>query len=83
MKSGPGRAVWDAARSNKSSAGGNYSKQVYVAARLRRANNNWGNSSYILAELDQTQPNNIGDQVPGTHGPASSFYTSPPQRSRS
>ena len=66
MKSGPGRAVWDAARSNKSSAGGNYSKQVYVVARLRRANNNWGNSSYILAELDQTQPNNIGDQVPGT-----------------
>lgn len=65
MKSGPGRAVWDAAKSNKSSAGGNYSKEVFVVARLRRANNNWGNSSYILAELDQAQPNNIGDQITG------------------
>ena len=36
------------------SAGGNWSEELFVVARLRRANNNWGNSAEIIAELDQT-----------------------------
>jgi hypothetical protein len=66
-KSGPGRATWNAKKSNKMSAGGNWSEELFVVARLRRANNNWGNSSYIIAELDQTQPNNIGDHKFGVY----------------
>ena len=49
------------------SAGGNWSEELFVVARLRRANNIWGNSSYIIAELDQTQPNNIGDHKSGVY----------------
>ena len=59
IKSGPGKATWSAKDSNKMSAGGNFSTDLYVVSRVRRANNNWGNSSYILAELDQTQAQNI------------------------
>ena len=67
IKGGPGRATWSAKKSNKMSAGGNWSEELSVVARLRRANNNWGNSSYIIAELDQTQPNNIGDHKTGVY----------------
>ena len=67
VKSGPGRATWNAKKSNKMSAGGNWSEELFVVARLRRANNNWGNSSYIIAELDQTQQNNIGDHKSGVY----------------
>lgn len=49
------------------SAGGHWSEELYVAARLRRANNNWGNSSYIIAKRDQTQPTNIGDHKTGVY----------------
>ena len=49
------------------SAGGNWSEELFVVARLRRANNIWGNSSYIIAELDQTQPQNIGDHKTGVY----------------
>ena len=54
-------------RVKKMSAGGNWSEELFVVARLRRANNIWGNSSYIIAELDQTQPNNIGDHKTGVY----------------
>ena len=64
-KSGPGRATWSGKRSQEMSAGGNWSEKLFVVARLRRANNNWGNSSYIIAELEQTQPQNIGDHKSG------------------
>ena len=64
-KSGPGRATWSAKKSNKMGAGGDWSEELFVVARLRRANNNWGNSFYIIAELDLTQPNNIGDHKTG------------------
>ena len=67
VKSGPGRATWSAKKSNKMSAGGNWSEELFVVARLRRANNIWGNSSYIIAELDQTQPQNIGDHKTGVY----------------
>ena len=67
IKGGPGRATWNAKKSNKMSAGGNWSEELSVVARLRRANNNWGNSSYIIAELDQTQPFNIGDHKSGVY----------------
>jgi hypothetical protein len=67
VKSGPGRATWNAKKSNKMSAGGNWSEELFVVARLRRANNIWGNSSYIIAELDQTQPQNIGDHKTGVY----------------
>ena len=54
-------------RVKKMSAGGNWSEELFVVARLRRANNNWGNSSYIIAELDQTQPQNIGNHKSGVY----------------
>ena len=65
IKGGPGRATWSAKKSNKMSAGGNWSEDLFVVARLRRANSNWGNSSYILAELDLTRPNRIGQHKTG------------------
>ena len=67
VKSGPGRAAWSAKKSKKMSAGGNWSEELFAVARLRRANNIWGNSSYIIAELDQTQPNNIGAHKSGIY----------------
>ena len=67
VKSGPGRASWSGKKSQKMSAGGNWSEELLVLARLRRANNIWGNSSYIIAELDQTQPQNIGDHKTGVY----------------
>lgn len=54
---GPGKAVWNAAKSNKASAGGNYSTELFRVLSTRPAQG-LRQTSYRLATLD-------GREVPG------------------
>lgn len=51
IKKGPGLSTWDAAKSNKVSAGNNWSEDIFIVARVYAART-MGNSTYTLAERD-------------------------------
>ena len=51
IKKGPGLSTWNAAKSNKVSAGNNWSDDIFIVARVHAAQT-MGNSTYTLAERD-------------------------------
>ena len=56
IKKGPGLSTWNAAKSNKISAGNNWSDGIFIVARVHAAQT-MGNSTYTLAERgDDGQP---------------------------
>ena len=58
IKKGPGLSTWNAAKSNKVSAGNNWSDSIFIVVRVHAART-MGNSTYTLAERD-------GNGQPGT-----------------
>ena len=56
IKKGPGLSTWNAAKSNKVSAGNNWSDDIFIVAKVHAAQT-MGNSTYTLAERgDDGQP---------------------------
>ena len=51
IKNGPGLSTWNAAKSNKVSAGNNWSDDVFIVVRVHAART-MGNSTYTLAGRD-------------------------------
>ena len=51
IKKGPGLLTWNAANSNKVSAGNNWSDDIFIVVRVHAART-MGNSAYTLAERD-------------------------------
>ena len=51
IKKGPGLSTWNAAKSNKVSAGNNWSDDIFIVARVHAAQTT-GNSTYTLSERD-------------------------------
>ena len=59
IKKAVGLSTWNGAKSNKVSAGNNWSDDIFIVARVHAAQT-MGNSTYTLAELDDDGQSGVG-----------------------